>query len=440
MLGIRQGRHARRASAARIEAGVCAAALVFAALSAAQSPVSAADLAPAPIVEPPPLANWAGFYAGSAFGFGYGAFKSSQTATRTSHHGGFVGGTFLGWQFEANRFVYGAEAEIGVNALRTRGPGIAPGLAGDVVDAVDTVRLRARLGYDLGVFMPFIAAGAATSETDVYGTTLSQFGQRRLETGLSLGAGLEWRVGLPILGPSTLRAEYIYDAYPTSTFAIAGGPVRVGGSMQYFRLALISYPGEILKPSDSAGGGPVDWSGDYGGILGGGMWSSPRTSLGGVTTKTSARGPVFGMFTGRNFMFGNAMLGIEGATEIGNVRGSGPQPGVGFATYHDYVDADIRGRAGWAFGRFLPYLTAGVDWSRSQQIDPATGSSQGHVPGSSFVGGGGLEYMLSDRWSTRVEYLFDTSYKNTTTGLDGLPLSQKRTAQTVRLGLAYYFH
>ena len=277
------------------------------------------------------------------------------------------------------------------------------------------------------------------SPVRVYGAPSNQFGQMREQTGLSLGAGLEWKVTLPILGATTLRGEYIYDSYPTAAFNLAGGPVRVGGSVQTLRLAMISYPGALQKPSEGSDA-PTNWGGDYAGVTGGDVWTRARTTLGGATTTTSANGPAFGVFSGHNFMFGSLMLGFEGATELENVRGSGAQPGIAAVSYRDYFDADARGRAGWAIGQFLPYVAIGGDWSRSQQIDAATGSSRNHVPASSLEFGGGLEYMIDDNWSARADYSYDRSYKNQVTGLDATALSQSRSAGTLRIGLAYHFH
>ena len=54
---------------------------------------------------------------------------------------------------------------------------------------------------------------------------LLEWGQSREVTGLTLGAGLEWRFAAPVLGPVTLRGEYLYDEFPSQTFALSGGPI-----------------------------------------------------------------------------------------------------------------------------------------------------------------------------------------------------------------------
>ena len=411
-------------------------------LSIAASAASAADLpsSPAPIFASPAAeSSWAGFYAGSIYGLGLGTFRSSQTASRTASKWGQTSGALIGYNFQSGPFVFGPEGDITVNSIRASNPGVSPGLSPNIDRSLYTARLRGRLGYDLGPFMPFVAAGVAFNETYIYNSPLQQFGQTQRETGLTLGAGLDWRFIAPFFGSVTLRGEYVYDAYPEKTFGLIGGPVRSRETNQFVRVALIAHPGEHWRaPATDAPA--ADWSGAYAGLLGGGLWTQPRTSLGAATTRYSSNGPEGGIFAGRNFMFGSWMVGFEGATLLSNTTGSGPQPTIASASFRNYVEVDLRGRAGYAFGRFLPYVAVGGDWGRSEQIDAATGSDRAYVPSQSVTFGGGLEYMLNDRWSARAEYLYDTSYKNKTTNLDGLALSQSRRAQSVRLGLAYFFH
>ena len=183
--------------------------------------------------------------------------------------------------------------------------------------------------------------------------------------------------------------------------------------------------------------------GAYGGVLGGGMWAQPRTTqAGSPSTTNSAAGPLGGIFTGRNFTLGSFLAGYEGVVEATDVTGSGPQPGIVSANYRNYFDTEIRLRAGYAFGRFLPYVTAGMDWGRAEETDPSTGSYRGRIPSDGVIFGGGLEYGIDDNWSARFEYLYSTPASTEWTRLDAatLVLYQNRPAQSLRAGLAYYFH
>lgn len=403
----------------------------------------AADLSPlqpSPSLETPlPAASWQGLYAGSVYGGGFGQFRSRQAASNSVSKFGETTGALIGYNFESSRFVYGVEGDITLDAVSAKNPGVAPGLVSSGIDTLYTSRLRARVGYDFGQFLPFVAGGVAFNESYQYNTPLGQFGQTRRETGLTLGLGVDWRVTAPFLGPIILRGEYVHDAYPEQTFGLNGGPVRTQIATNFLRLALIVQPGADWRPSQS-NVRSADWAGAYAGVLGGGLRAQPRTTLGGISTSYTASGPEFGLFTGRNFMFGSWMLGFEGATMLTNATGRGPQPLAPSTSYRNYVEGDLRGRAGYAFGRFLPYIAVGAGLGQSEQIDLATGSERGSVPSASLSLGAGLEYMLNEQWSARAEYLYDASVRNADTRLDGLAYSQSRRAQMIRLGVAYHFH
>ncbi|MBV8663690.1 MAG: porin family protein, partial [Hyphomicrobiales bacterium] len=230
-----------------------------------------------------------------------------------------------------------------------------------------------------------------------------------------------------------------YDSYPTQTFTIASGAIHVQTSEQFFRVGVVYYPDQNWHPQPSADFKP-DWSGAYGGLLGGDLWSRQHTTLGGASTNFDANGGEVGIFTGRNFMFGPWMVGYEGAAMISNSTGKGPQPTVGQTSFDNYFESDLRLRAGYAFGRFLPYIAAGGDWGRSQQTDLTTGSFRGRVYTDSLTAGAGVEYALNERWAARAEYLFDSQVGSTNVQLDDIGLRQSRFAQQARVGVAYYFH
>jgi outer membrane immunogenic protein len=162
----------------------------------------------------------------------------------------------------------------------------------------------------------------------------------------------------------------------------------------------------------------------------------------GPSTKFNASGPVGGVYSGHNWAFGDAVvLGIEGATMLGDISGHGPQPGAASTTYHDFFQTDARGRAGYAFGRFLPFVAAGVAYGQSRQIDTATGDNQGNVPAWSWTVGAGVDYLLAERWALRAEYLYSRSFSNQETHLDSITCcAQTRSNDQFRVGLAYFFH
>jgi outer membrane immunogenic protein len=413
---------------------------VFVASCALAAPALAADASASSAYSP-----WAGFYAGVVYGAGVSTANSSQTASRSVTAWGQTSGALVGYDFQAGRYVYGAEGELSFHLLRPDDTGVPGGLAAHVIDTPVTDRLRLRLGYDGGAFLPYVAVGVASARIYEAGDAWPavQYGQTRQATGLSIGAGLEWRFAAPILGPLVVRGEYVLDAYPKQSYAAFPGeqPIRTSAIEQFVRIGVIDYIDPAWRPTTSASA--FDWSGAYGGVLAGAMWAQPHTSLGGMTANNSASGPIAGVFTGRNFLFGSWMLGWEGSVEATDVTGTGPQPTgapMDAVRYRNYFEADARLRAGYAIGRFLPYVTAGLDWGRSEQTDLVSGSYRGRIWSDSATAGAGVEYAFDDRWTARLEYLYQWSYDSNSTELDALALEQTRPAQTLRAGLAYYFH
>jgi high affinity Mn2+ porin len=106
--------------------------------------------------------------------------------------------------------------------------------------------------------------------------------------------------------------------------------------------------------------------------------------------------------------------------------------------------SSLRARAGYAMGPWTPFVTGGVAWAstRFSRTDLTTGNEDAS-PSNVRVGwtvGGGIDYRLDPRWSTRFEYLY------TNLGLTGFPFasaparydSQYQLHQ-FRVGLNYKF-
>jgi outer membrane immunogenic protein len=404
----------------------------------------AADL---PTKKAPPLfvqaaPNWSGFYAGSFVGAAIGEFTTSApgSASASGSGAGFTIGALAGYNWQTGAVVYGLEGDIGTTSAE-RKVNAQTGLVASEVENIYSLHGRARLGYDLGWFMPFIAGGVVYGRNEQFQRGALTFdGETKNQVGWTIGAGVDAKVNVPLLGPSVLRGEYLYDSYPATNFNLNGPIMHTSIADHMFRVALISRIGEAWRPP--ANPDQVDWAGDYFGVIGGGLWDSLSTSGAlGPTTKFSASGPIGGVYSGHNWTFSNAVLGIEGATMLGSVTGHGPQPGAASTNYDNYFQTDLRGRAGYAFGRFLPYFATGVAWGQSRQIDTATGDNQGLVSAWSWTVGAGVEYLIAERWSVRAEYLYSRSFSNVETHLDSITCcAQTRSNDSFRVGLAYFFH
>ena len=107
---------------------------------------------------------------------------------------------------------------------------------------------------------------------------------------------------------------------------------------------------------------PFSWTGFYIGINGGGAWgrSDWSNTLGTNTIDTS--GAVVGGTIGYNYQMGQTVFGLEGDGDWSNLRGSttgGACTGTSCETHNSWL-ATARGRLGYAFGRFMPYVTGGA--------------------------------------------------------------------------------
>ncbi len=413
---------------------------------------------------PIPVDDWSGVYVGSTYGYGFDTFRNRQVgsttvpaAVGTSHttgDNGQAGGAVAGYRFQYGHFVVGPEGSIDLNVIRgtNAGGGIVPA----VNDSLYDVRFRGLIGYEFGHLMPFIAGGGVYNETyqrgaDTAGGIPNYFGQNKTSVGWTVGAGLEYKFNprdyfsfLPsfVAGPLILRAEYIYQNLPEQTFAYAGQAYRSKQDGNFIRAAIIYRLGDNPARPDMSPSGEVNWAGGYGGILGGYGNASVRTTApnGARNTSIGGDGGLGGIYAGTNFLFGHYMVGFDGSTSISDLTGRGTLPDNGQTVdYRSYIQADIRARAGYAFGRFLPFVAGGIAFSRSEQIDVNTTSQRGRIPPDALTLGGGLDYRLAEHVSLRLEDLYEFRSGNNTADLNGVPYVEKRDANIVRGGVAYHF-
>lgn len=194
--------------------GALLAAFGFAMLAGA-IPAAAADAvteeipaAPAVPMEEPPVASWAGAYAGLDLGYGFGG--EVKTDGDSADTDGFVGGAFAGVQGQSGQVVYGLEGDVGYSGLKGEDDGI------DTEGGVEG-SLRARLGY------------AVTPEVLVYGTaggaaqrlTVEEGGveDSRGVIGYTVGAGTDVKITDNVFG----RVEYRYTDFGSRSFDLGSG-------------------------------------------------------------------------------------------------------------------------------------------------------------------------------------------------------------------------
>jgi outer membrane immunogenic protein len=201
-----------------------------------------------------PSFNWSGYYAGINAGFGTSdkedivttgvlAGNIAQIAANrrpglvTNSRDGFLGGAQLGYNWQVGKIVYGIEADLDLTDLDHTTSFIST--LNDRTDfkqkqtSLGTVRARA--GYAVGNWMPYVTAGWAfgrysnsvnlISNVAPNATTFSG-SQSGLATGWTAGAGVEYALaGTTAFGnPVTVRAEYLYYDLGGRNVSVPGVP------------------------------------------------------------------------------------------------------------------------------------------------------------------------------------------------------------------------
>ena len=204
---------------------------------------------------------------------------------------------------------------------------------------------------------------------------------------------------------------------------------------------------------------PFSWTGFYiGGVVGYG-WATGQhcdrdtCALPGVVyPETDPNGWNGGITVGYNYQIAQWVLGLEGDWSWADMHGSSPSTtgfGCGATAGVDGCFTKIksfetaRARVGYAFDRWLPYITAGAAFT---QIDASLGTptlASGSTTKTSFVVGGGLEYAFWQNFSAKAEYLYisklgDFLYGPTICGAPGC-FAHTSAVNEIRFGLNYRF-
>jgi len=230
-----------------------------------------------------------------------------------------------------------------------------------------------------------------------------------------------------------------------AAFAADAGPVVVPGPFE----APPAYPAVVNPgPFDAPPAFPqsrlYDWTGFYLGLNGGGAfnsikWFSVPDGIGG--TQSAASGLIGGT-AGYNLQANDpVVVGFEGDIDWSSLQRTVSPPTclAGCQLALPWL-ATARLRIGYAFGRFLPYVTGGI----------ALGNMQANVVGDPFgaqtgrnlgwTAGAGLEYVISGPLRAKIEYLHvDLNGFNCGTSCSavGGPVSFNLYSNIVRVGLNY---
>jgi outer membrane immunogenic protein len=144
-----------------------------------------------------------------------------------------------------------------------------------------------------------------------------------------------------------------------------------------------------------------NWTGFYLGINGGGGWG---TSQWDGVDKFDVSGGLIGGTIGYNWQVNQIVVGAEGDIDWSGVKGTTTVfcP-AGCETRNKWL-VTARGRLGYAFDRFLPYITAGLAAGDITATRP--GLPAGSNSNAGWTAGIGLEVGVVSNVSVKAEYLY----------------------------------
>jgi outer membrane immunogenic protein len=186
-----------------------------------------------------------------------------------------------------------------------------------------------------------------------------------------------------------------------------------------------------------------NWTGLYVGVNGGGgfgnpTWASGPDSLRGNYSTSSG---LIGGTLGYNYQthLGSLVLGEEIDLDAARFHATITPPYcVQGCEFRSTWVGSARIRLGWAFDQFLPYVTAGLSGANLTTDIPGLPFGTQSKINLSYAVGAGLEVVLADRWSAKLEYLYmDHGGITCSTACGVGPVSFNFTENVVRLGVNY---
>lgn len=227
--------------------------------------------------------------------------------------------------------------------------------------------------------------------------------------------------------------------------------MRIALAIGISLLAMSSaYAADVLEPAATPS---FSWSGVYVGAQGGFSWVDTSITLPGDAGFGASPSPnafTLGGQAGYRYQFdNNVVLGVEGDLySYFNKEDGAPfnTPPSGKSVTVNY-GGSLRGQAGYAFDRFLPYVTGGVAF-----INYSGGTSQIFpgpiVPGADYSGtkagwtvGAGLAYAFTDHFVANVDYRYtdfgSTSFDTPQAGNGTTDVDLKENA--LKIGFSYKF-
>jgi len=208
---------------------ICIAAI---ALLLSSTAAFAADLAPQPVEPEAPVVlpfSWTGFYVGVHAGGVFSDAKGSDSLLGISsnfNNNGFIGGAHAGYnmQFD-NNIVIGLEGDIDYTSLSESKSSVVSGVFGSAKFESDWQgSIRARLGYAMDRFMPYLTGGVAFGDEQVSISipTIGADSASKTRVGWTVGGGVEYAIDQNWI----LRGEVRYTDFGKQGFVFFNDPIK----------------------------------------------------------------------------------------------------------------------------------------------------------------------------------------------------------------------
>jgi outer membrane immunogenic protein len=184
--------------------------------------------------------------------------------------------------------------------------------------------------------------------------------------------------------------------------------------------------------------GPAfSWTGFYAGINGGygfgkSSWSGPPS-----TGNFNVNGPLVGGTLGYNLQTGSWVFGLEADLDYSWIKGSTITTCAGSCETKDTWLATGRGRIGYAWDRWLPFITGGAAYGSEKATLAGASESKAKF---GWTAGAGVEYAFLGSWSAKLEYLYvDLGKWSCSAATCGVASDVTFKTSLVRVGLNYRF-
>jgi outer membrane immunogenic protein len=175
----------------------------------------AADLGivqqPAPAAYTSGAFDWSGFYAGANLGYGWA--EAEVFGVSFGDFDGVLGGVQVGYNHDFGGFVLGVEGDIQLSDVKYTEDFGGGASAGAQLDSFGTIRARA--GYAVGNFLPYVTGGVAIGNASLsaaaggMSVTIDE-----TYVGFVVGGGLE----VAVTDNVSLKGEYLYTDFGTADF------------------------------------------------------------------------------------------------------------------------------------------------------------------------------------------------------------------------------